>query len=89
MRLTAIRMLARDWRVPTRVRSRVLETGQSAGSPEPVAASFESTFEYDDEVTAYEFSSFRAGFSQRLELYGTDGQISVDDYVLPYLDSEV
>lgn len=82
-------LLSRRWMLPEVVSSRTVEVGQSAGSPAPVVATFESTLQFRDGVTAHEYSSFLSGFVQRLEVFGEEGHLLVDDYVLPCLGSEV
>lgn len=82
-------LLARNWLMPASVRSRCIEEAGIPDSPGRVSATFESTFQYADGCTAYEYSSFKSAFCQRLEVLGTEGQLLLDDFVLPYLDGEV
>jgi len=81
---------AADDRMPTAVSGRTLaafDSDRDGGGNVP--KEFQAEMQFDDDFTAGFFCSFRSANQQTAIFSGERGYISVDDFVLPYVDAEL
>ena len=80
---------ASAFRDPVRVSARTVTKLQRPGSDDWVPGQFAAEFEYEDGLTAGFFCSFMTANQQLASVSGTDGYLTLDDYVLPLFDSKL
>ncbi len=71
-------------RMPVSVSGRAISKYESGGVP----SEFQAELQFDDDVSAGFFCSFRCVNQQTAILTGDRGYVTMDDFVLPYMDAE-
>ena len=80
---------ALDWKLPTRVSSRVLSTFQRDDSPEPVPMEMSAELVFEGGVSANLYCSFITENQQWVNFGGTDGFVLIPDFVLPFRGADI
>jgi predicted dehydrogenase len=75
--------------MPIQVRGQIHSTMRGAGSPDSVPGEFSGDLIFADGVSASFYCSFRTQHQQWVHVSGSEGYLRVDDFVLPYRDSEL
>ncbi|WP_153555297.1 Gfo/Idh/MocA family protein [Roseimaritima sediminicola] len=85
-----IRMIlwVKDFELPTAVSARCLTALQGDESPEAVPGEFSAELFFADGSSASFYNSFVTENSQLVTINGTDGYVTMDDFVLPTYKSE-
>lgn len=86
-----IRMLlwAMNGRLPYQVSARILTEGKQPTSPANVPLEFSAELLFEDNVSAAFYCSFITEHQQFVRFCGSKGYLQIDDFVLPYLGSEL
>lgn len=71
-------------RMPVSVSGRAISKYENSGVP----SEFQAELQFDDDITAGFFCSFRCVNQQTATLSGDRGYVTMDDFVLPYMDAE-
>jgi predicted dehydrogenase len=82
-------LFATNWRMPTRVTGRLLSEAKRPDSRSNVPAEFSAELFFPDGVSASFYCSFVTENQQWAHISGTEGFVTVPDFVLPYFGSEV
>lgn len=75
---------AADDRMPLAVSGRAISKYDGGSVP----SEFQAELQFDDDITAGFFCSFRCANQQTAILTGDRGYVTMDDFVLPYMDAE-
>lgn len=75
---------ALNYKMPTRVYGRMLNSYQRDDSPNAVPMEIECGLHFDNGVTATFYNSFITGHQQWAHVSGTKGSVFIPDFVLPY-----
>lgn len=75
--------------LPQRVTGRILSDIHREPSPEAVPMEFSGELFFANNVSAGFYVSFETGMQQSATICGTDGQITVPDFVLPYFGNNL
>jgi predicted dehydrogenase len=75
-----------NWEMPQRVRGRILT---ERGAPHPVPVEFSGELEFSGGVSSGFYCSFITHLEQWAIVSGTDGYLRLNDFVVPFLGSEV
>lgn len=86
-----IRMMlwAMDGKLPLEVSARTLTAGKQPSSPGNVPLEFSAELLFEGNVSASFYCSFITEHQQFVRFCGSKGYVQVDDFVLPYLGSEL
>ena len=76
---------AMNYQMPTQVTGRLLNSVGDAAVP----TEFSGELVFDDGVSAGFYNSFVTGHQQWANISGTEGNLTLNDFVLPFFDSEV
>ncbi len=76
-------------KMPQRVRANMLTPLQGTGSPKPVPGEFSAELFFGNGVSASFYCSFITNHQQWVHVSGSKGYLRVDDFVLPYHNSEL
>jgi predicted dehydrogenase len=80
---------AQRYLMPTHVSARLLAAQGRSDSPDAVPIEFSAELWFPDGVTASFYTSFQTENQQTCLISGTQGYLSLDDFVLPFFGSEV
>lgn len=75
---------AMNGQMPIQVSARALQTYQHENADDPVPIELEGTLIFDHNVSAGFYCSFVTQLQQRIAISGSEGLISMDDFVLPF-----
>lgn len=75
--------------MPTRVSGRLLNGTSRPDSPDRVPTEFSGELFFENGVSASFYNSFLTENQQFISISGNKGQVTMEDFVLPYYDSEV
>lgn len=78
-----------NYQMPTSVTGNMLQGASRPDSPDKVPTEFSGEMFYDSGVSASYYCSFITGMQQWANLCGTEGNIHLDDFVVPCYGSEV
>jgi predicted dehydrogenase len=86
-----IRMLlwAMDGKLPYEVSAKILTEGKQPSSPAHVPLEFSAELLFEGNVSGSFYCSFLTEHQQFVRFCGSKGYVQVDDFVLPYLGSEL
>jgi predicted dehydrogenase len=79
---------AKNYQLPRYVAGRTLSEIQGVGSPKPVPSQLVGELYYADGFSANFFCSFETENQQWFHLSGSEGNLSVKDFVLPFYGSQ-
>ncbi|MEM7454366.1 MAG: Gfo/Idh/MocA family oxidoreductase [Planctomycetota bacterium] len=74
--------------MPESVTARMLSSHRGAESPDAVPMEFAAELQFANGVTASSYNSFETAHQQWANISGTEGQLHVSDFVLPYFNSD-
>ncbi len=80
---------AMNGQMPSSVTGNMLSSLQRPGSPEPVPMEFSGELIFGENTSASFYVSFQTGMQQSATICGTDGQITIEDFVLPYFGNQI
>ena len=78
-----------NYKMPTSVTGNILSGASRPDSPDKVPTEFSGEMFYDNGVSASYYCSFITAMQQWANLCGTEGNIHLDDFVVPCFGSEV
>ncbi len=78
-----------NYEMPTAVTGRLISEQGGSGSPDAVPIQLSAELIFPSGVTAGFYCSFETENQQWINISGTKGHITVDDFVLPYFGSEL
>jgi predicted dehydrogenase len=78
-----------NYAMPTAISGRLLSSIQSAGSAAPTPTEFSGELFFDGGVTSSFYCSFLTEHQQWAHVSGTRGHLQFNDFVLPFMGSEV
>lgn len=82
-------LFANRYQMPHHVIGRQLEAHDRVGSPSPVPMEFSGELLFDDGVSAGFYNSFQTEHQQLVHLSGSKGNITLNDFVLPWCGNEM
>lgn len=77
------------WKLPHRVRAQMLDDHQRPGSPDSVPIDFSAELSFSGGVSATFYCSFISQIQQWANIAGTQGSVTLSDFVLPWHGSEL
>jgi predicted dehydrogenase len=80
---------AMNYELPVEVRGRILNGVQRPDSAQPVPLEFQGEMHFANGVSATFYNSFRTNHQQWAHVSGTQGYLTLSDFVLPYFGNEV
>jgi len=80
---------AMNYEMPEKVAGRLLATRQNDDSPEAVPMEFSGELFFANGVSASFYNSFLTENMQLVNISGTKGYLSLDDFVLPYFGNQL
>ena len=80
---------AMDYAMPKSVSGRMLQGAARSDSPDQVPMEFSGEMFYENGVNASYYCSFMTGNQQWAHVCGTEGNVRLDDFVVPFYGSEV
>ncbi len=80
---------AMDYAMPTHVTGKILNGTGRPDSPDRVPTEFSGELFFESGVSASFYNSFLTENQQFISISGNKGQLTMEDFVLPYYDSEV
>ena len=78
-----------DWELPHKVTATILTEAKQPSSPEAVPVEFSAELFFEDGVSASFYCSFITKNQQLVRFCGSKGYLELNDFVLPYLGSEL
>jgi len=78
-----------NYEMPEKVTGRLLATRQNDDSPEPVPMEFSGEMLFANGVSASFYNSFLTENMQLLNISGSKGYLTLDDFVLPYFGNQL
>jgi predicted dehydrogenase len=86
-----IRMIlwAMNGKLPSQVSARILTEGKQPASPANVPLEFSAELLFEENISASFYCSFITEHQQFVRFCGSKGYVQLDDFVLPYLGSEL
>ncbi len=78
-----------NWKMPQQISGKILAQLGRSDSPSPVPTQFSGELVFEDEISAGFYCSFVTGLQQWVIVSGTEGSLSLDDFVLPTFSHEL
>ncbi len=80
---------AMNYQMPLEVRGRILRSGRRDDSPHAIPLEFEGSLQFPDGVSSNFYCSFVTALSQWASVIGTQGELLISDFSLPFRDRQV